>query len=248
MSFAFCLTVCILCFQCLFVCISFFSPFSLFHTLWWPLLLLFVVLLSAKQAGQAGWTGIVLHVCLSCPNVSLLQQCSSNECVPLERVFIWNRFSFWWSSVLLTKNTCRSFLKQASKGIIAAIKMTEWYIPKDNNHTVNLVWPSVSVSLRGATEAQSTVNLKALVLFSSTAILSWWRSDRLCYRKRGIVTKTSPGFFSLNVHLTVVSGCLEIKFCQQKPPQRSPVPMLWNGKPSPQLVRRFILWLQQSSA
>lgn len=39
------------------------SPFSLFHTLWWLLLLLFVVPLSAKQAGQAGWAGIVMHVC-----------------------------------------------------------------------------------------------------------------------------------------------------------------------------------------
>lgn len=98
--------------------------------------------------------------------------------------------------------------------------MTEWYIPKDNDHTVNLVWPSVSMSLRGTTEAQSTVILKALVLFSSTAILSWWQSDQLCYRKGGIVTKTLPGFFSLNVHLTVVSGCLEIKFCQQKNPTK----------------------------
>lgn len=47
------------------------------------------------------------------------------------------------------------------------IKITDCCIPKDKDHTVNLVWPSVSLSLSGAMEVQGNVIIKTLLLFSA---------------------------------------------------------------------------------
>lgn len=51
------------------------------------------------------------------------------------------------------------------------IKISEWYIPKDKDHTINLVWLSVSLSLSRATKVPGNVVIKTLLLFSRMAIL-----------------------------------------------------------------------------
>lgn len=117
-----------------------------------------------------------------------------------------------------------SFSNKPEKGVIAMIKITECCIPKDKEHTVNLVWLSVSLSLSGAMEVQGNVIIKTLLLFSSTAILSWWQSGLILsiskMRNCAMGGKSHQNFalffFSLNMHFTVVSSFLEIKFCWGK--------------------------------